>query len=81
MSRNFGKNASGQLIRDETTNQAFQTMEKDLKSLSDTSAKSTKFKADVIREFEIAMSGITSSSSASDIGTALKNLTEKIKGL
>ena len=47
MSRNFGKNASGQLIRDETTNQAFQTMEKDLKSLSDTSAKSTKFKADI----------------------------------
>ena len=34
MSRNFGKNASGQLIRDETTNQAFNTIEKDLKKLN-----------------------------------------------
>ena len=90
MSRNFGKNASGQLIRDETTNQAFNTIEKDLKKLNTSTEASLLFNSGLATEFEKETSSLSSTSSASDndakseieaIVATLKNLSKKIKAL
>lgn len=81
----FGINNVAQQIEDENAKQAFKENETFLKSLYDsnntTDANLNNFKSSLLLKIKKDLSGISNSSSASDIGTALQALNKSLQEL
>ena len=79
----FGTNNVAQQIEDDNAKQAFKENETFLQTLYDsnntTDANFTEFKNTLLLKIKTDLDGITNSSSASQIGTALQALNKSLK--
>ena len=85
MSVNFGRIAPSASVKDTNAVQSFKMAEDYLSTLNNSIAVSNDavadFKQSVKDKFSTALDGVTSTSSAADIGAALKELNETMQGL
>ena len=76
-----GKNASGQLVQDQTINQAFLSVENDISDVHLRLTIHEEYKVFLAKQMETALEGLTSGSSNADIVTALQDMATRIKKL
>lgn len=81
----IGQIAPGALAKDENVMQAFSIVETQLQQLNKNNVSQgtdiTTLKRDMANSMANTLQDLSSSSSASDIGTALKNFSDKLKQL
>ena len=79
----FGKNPSGQIVEDPTTNQAFSTIERDMESLEARVKELEEFIEELPKQVETAMSLIAdpASTSAANLNIAIIALVDALNDL
>ena len=79
----FGKNPSGQIVEDPTTNQAFSTIERDMESLEARVKVLEAFTEELPKQVETAMSLIANpaSTSVANLNTAIIALVDALNDL